>query len=183
MHPAPAGRVAYARGVPDRRAAAASPGQASPGRASPGQAATTSDPAVGTRLRISRTLSIPMSEVAWRATTSGGPGGQHANRASSRVEVRFDVLRSATLGPRQRARLLERAGPVVRATSTDDRSQARNRQIALDRLAERIAAALRTEAPRRPTAPTKGSKERRLQDKRRRSEVKRHRGGAVDPDG
>lgn len=128
-------------------------------------------------------LSIPMDEIAWRATTSGGPGGQHANRASSRVEVWFDVEASRTLGPRQRARLLERLGPVVRATAGDDRSQARNRQIALDRLAGRLAAGLRVEPPRRPTRPTLGSKERRLQGKRRRSEVKRHRRPGADPDG
>jgi ribosome-associated protein len=99
------------------------------------------------------------------------------------VEVRFDVVRSGALGPRQRARLLDRLGPVVRATSSDERSQARNRQIALERLAARIATALRVEAPRRPTKPTKGSKERRLQDKRRRSEAKRRRRTGADPEG
>jgi len=123
-----------------------------------------------------------MSEVQWRATTPGGPGGQHANKTSSRVEVRFDVVRSATLGPRQRARLLDRIGPVVRATASDERSQARNRQIALERLAVRIAAALRVEAPRRPTKPTRGSMERRLEDKRRRADVKRRRRVGEDPD-
>jgi len=123
-----------------------------------------------------------MSEVQWRATTPGGPGGQHANKTSSRVEARFDVVRSATLGPRQRARLLDRIGPVVRATASDERSQARNRQIALERLALRIAAALRVEAPRRPTKPTKGSMERRLEDKRRRADVKRRRRVDDDPD-
>jgi len=133
-------------------------------------------------LRVSRSLSLPMSEVQWRATTPGGPGGQHANKTSSRVEVRFDVVSSATLGPRQRARLLERIGPVVRATASDERSQARNRQIALERLATRIAAALRVDAPRRPTKPTKGSTERRLDDKRRRAEVKRRRRTGDDAD-
>jgi ribosome-associated protein len=123
-----------------------------------------------------------MSEVQWRATTPGGPGGQDANKTSSRVEVRFDVVSSATLGPRQRARLLERIGPVVRATASDERSQARNRQIALERLATRIAAALRVDAPRRPTKPTKGSTERRLDDKRRRAEVKRRRRTGDDAD-
>lgn len=134
------------------------------------------------RLRVSRSLAIPLSEVAWRATTPGGPGGQHANRTSSRVEVRFDVRRSATLGPRQRARLLERLGPVVRAAASDERSQARNRQLALDRLAARLAAALATETPRRPTRPTRGSQERRLQQKHRRGEVKRHRRAGPEPD-
>ena len=127
------------------------------------------------RLRVSRSLSIPMSEIEWRATPPGGPGGQHANRTSSRVEVRFDVVRSPTLGPRQRARLLERLGPVVRATAADERSQARNRELAMERLQARLAAALRVEKPRRPTAPTRGATERRLQSKHRRSEAKRRR--------
>lgn len=134
------------------------------------------------RLRVSRSLAIPLSEVAWRATSPGGPGGQHANRTSSRVEVRFDVRRSAALGPRQRARLLERLGPVVRASASDERSQARNRQLALERLAARLAAALATETPRQPTRPTRGAKERRLQEKRRRGEVKRGRRAAADGD-
>src|ERR1039458_3232616 len=85
------------------------------------------------RLRVGRSLLIPLDEVEWRATTSGGPGGQHANRASSRVEVRFDVVASASLGPRQRARLLERIGPVVRASAGENAAQARNRQKALHR--------------------------------------------------
>jgi len=127
------------------------------------------------RLRVGRSLSIPLEEVQWRATTSGGPGGQHANRANTRVEVRFDVLASSSLGPRQRARLLERIGPVVRASAGEDRSQARNRQKALDRLVSRLADGLRNERVRRPTAPTKGSKERRLADKRSRAGVKRGR--------
>lgn len=127
------------------------------------------------RLRVSRSLSIPLDEVEWRATTSGGPGGQHANRASSRVEVRFDVVASSSLGPRQRARLLERIGPVVRVSAGEDRSQARNRQVALDRLVSRLAEGLKTQPPRRATAPTKGSKERRLAEKRTRAETKRTR--------
>ena len=133
-------------------------------------------------LRVSRGLSIPTAEIEWRATTPGGPGGQHANRTNSRVEVRFDVTRSRALGPHQRARLLERLGPVVRATSAEERSQARNRQLAMDRLARRLAAALRTDKPRRPTAPTRGATERRLHDKRRRADVKRRRRLRGDPD-
>jgi ribosome-associated protein len=128
------------------------------------------------RLRVGRSLSIPLDEIDWRATTSGGPGGQHANRTNSRVEVRFDVIASPSLGPRQRARLLERIGPVVRASAGEDRSQARNRQVALDRLADRLAEGLKTERVRRPTAPTRGSKERRLAEKRSRAETKRARG-------
>lgn len=111
----------------------------------------------------------------WRATTPGGPGGQHANRTSSRVEVRFDVAASTTLGPRQRARLLQRLGPVVRASASESRSQARNRERALQRLADRLDDALRVERVRRPTRPTKGAQERRVQTKRRHGEVKRGR--------
>jgi ribosome-associated protein len=126
-------------------------------------------------LRVTRGLAIPLDELAWRFTTSGGPGGQHANKTSTRAEVRFDVERSPSLGPRQRARLLERLGPVVRVSAGEERSQARNREAALRRLAERLAEGLRTERPRLPTRPTKGSKVRRLEDKRRQSARKRDR--------
>lgn len=121
------------------------------------------------RLRVSGSLSIPLAELSWRFSRSGGPGGQHANTADTRVEVRYDVAGSPSLGPRQRARLLERLGPEVRVVVSDERSQARNRDLALTRLGERLAAALRVTAPRRPTRPTKASVERRLEDKRRRA--------------
>ena len=103
-------------------------------------------------LHVRRGLDLPLAEISWRATTSGGPGGQHANRTLSRVEVQFDVERSATLGPRQRARLLERLGPVVRASASESRSQARNRQLALERLAAKLDAGLRDAGspPRHP---------------------------------
>jgi ribosome-associated protein len=129
----------------------------------------------GPTLRVHKALTIPMSEITWRATTSGGPGGQHANRTLSRVEVQFDVAASVSLGPRQRARLLERYGPVVRAAASDSRSQARNRQLALERLAGRLAEGLRVDPTRRPTKPTKGSQVRRVEEKRHRSQVKRQR--------
>ncbi len=132
------------------------------------------------RLRVSRSLSIPLREVRWRATTPGGPGGQHANRTSSRVEVRFDVLGSAALGPRQRARLLERLGPVVRATAGEARSQSRNREVAQERLARRLSEALRADKPRRGTEPTSGARERRLREKRQRGELKRQRRSGDD---
>jgi ribosome-associated protein len=132
-------------------------------------------PDLGSALRVHKGLVIPMSEVTWRATTSGGPGGQHANRTLSRVEVQFDVGASAALGPRQRARLLERYGPVVRAAASESRSQARNRQLALERLTARLAEGLRVDPARRATKPTKGSQLRRVEKKRQRSEVKRFR--------
>jgi len=123
-------------------------------------------------LRVSSTLRIPIGELGWRFSRSGGPGGQHANTADTRVEVRFDVGRSPSLGPRQRQRLLERLGPEVRAVASDERSQARNRELALRRLADRLAQGLRVEAPRRPTRPSKGSVERRLDAKRRQASRK-----------
>ena len=127
-------------------------------------------------LRVNRGLVIPLEELEWRFSTSGGPGGQHANRASTRAEVRFDVAASPSLGPRQRARLLDRLGPVVRVSAGEERSQARNRALALERLARRLAAALTVERTRTATAPTKASITRRLEHKRRRGELKRRRG-------
>jgi ribosome-associated protein len=126
-------------------------------------------------LRVTRGLSIPLDELVWRFTTSGGPGGQHANKTSTRAEVRFDIESSPSLGPRQRARLLERLGPSVRVSAGEERSQSRNREVALRRLASRLADGLKTETPRLPTKPTHGSKIRRLEDKRRQSTRKRNR--------
>jgi ribosome-associated protein len=126
-------------------------------------------------LRVRKGLVIPLSEITWRATTSGGPGGQHANRTLTRVEVQFDVAASTTLGPRQRARLLERLGPVVRASASDSRSQARNRTLALERLASRLSEGLRVDPTRRPTKPTRSSQVRRVEEKRRRAQTKQQR--------
>src|SRR5437588_6576648 len=126
-------------------------------------------------LVVTRTCRIPLSELEWRFSGAGGPGGQHANTANTRAEVRFDVASSPSLGPRQRARLLERLGPVVRVVASDERSQARNRQLALERLATRLAAALHVERRRVATAPSSASKRRRLEHKRRRGELKRQR--------
>jgi ribosome-associated protein len=136
--------------------------------------------AVADGIRVTRTLAIPLSELEWRFTPSGGPGGQHANRSNTRVEVRFDVEHSPSLGPRQRDRLLQRLGPVVRVVADDERSQARNRALAAERLRERLADALHIERERRPTKPTKSAGERRLQSKRRRSAAKRDRAWRPD---
>jgi ribosome-associated protein len=127
------------------------------------------------RLEVTRGCAIPLSELQWRFTRSGGPGGQHANTADTRVEVAFDVAGSPSLRPEQRRRLLERIGPEVRAVAADERSQARNRALALDRLRTRLAAGLRVAPARRPTRPSGASRRRRLEAKRRRSEVKRRR--------
>jgi ribosome-associated protein len=131
-------------------------------------------------LRVSRGCSIPLAELTWFFTPSGGPGGQHANTSNTRVEVRFDVLNSPSLGPRQRDRLLERIGPVVRAVAGDERSQARNRALALERLRHRLAEGLKTDRPRVATRPSRASKERRVESKRQRSDVKRLRRRPVD---
>jgi ribosome-associated protein len=121
---------------------------------------------------VNRHLRIPRGELEVRFTTSGGPGGQHANRTATRVELRFDVESSSALSEAQRQRLLERLGPTVRVVADDERSQVRNRALAEQRLAERLAAALRVERPRRATRPTKGSVERRLTSKKKRSDTK-----------
>jgi ribosome-associated protein len=121
-----------------------------------------------TRVRITPTLVIPAAELTWRFSRSGGPGGQHANTSDTRAEVRFDIAGSPSLGPRQRARLLERFGDELRVVADDERSQARNRALALERLGERLAGALRTERPRRPTKPSNAAVQRRLDAKRRR---------------
>jgi ribosome-associated protein len=126
-------------------------------------------------VRITPTLAIPSSELQFRFSPSGGPGGQHANKVNTRVELRFDIAGSPTLGPRQRARLLERIGAELRITADDERSQIRNRQLAVDRFRTRMADGLHVEKPRRPTRPSRGAKERRLTDKRQLSERKRNR--------
>jgi len=127
------------------------------------------------KLRVSGSCVIGLDELEWRFTPSGGPGGQHANKASTRVEVRFDIERSPSLGPRQRARLLEKLGPTVRVVADDERSQLRNRTVALERLRTRLAEGLHVDAPRRPTAPSKSAEQRRLDAKRRRSSTKQSR--------
>lgn len=126
-------------------------------------------------LRVRPDCVIPLDEVELRVDTAGGPGGQHANRARTRVEVSFDVAASPSLSERQRARIRDRLGDVVRAAAGDQRSQVRNRALALERLRSTLAAALHEDRPRRPTKPTRGSRTRRLSDKRRRSDLKRSR--------
>ena len=130
-------------------------------------------PGAANHLVVSRSCRIPLDELEWRFSASGGPGGQHANTANTRAEVRFDVAGSPSLGPRQRARLLERLGPVVRVVASDERSQARNRQLALERLRARLAEGLRIAPVRVPTRPRKSASVARVADKRRRSETKR----------
>jgi ribosome-associated protein len=126
-------------------------------------------------MRIARGVDIPLEEIELRASRSSGPGGQHANVTASRVEALFDVEASASLDDAQRSRLLERLGPVVTAVAQDTRGQARNRELALERLAAKIAAGLRVRRKRRPTRPTRASRKRRLEQKRQTGEKKRRR--------
>ncbi len=123
-------------------------------------------------LKIDAGLAIPLAEVELRASRSSGPGGQHANVTASRVEAVFDVEASRALDDGQRARLLERVGPMVTAVAQEARGQARNRELALQRLAAKVAAGLRVPRRRRPTRPTGASRERRLEQKRRTSQRK-----------
>jgi ribosome-associated protein len=133
-------------------------------------------PSVPTRvLRVSRSLVIPLEEFEWRFSGSGGPGGQHANTSNTRVECVFSIATSPSLGPRQREKLLARFGPVLRVVAADERSQLRNRDLALRRMSDRLAAALVEERRRVSTKPTRASKERRLQTKRVRSATKQQR--------
>jgi ribosome-associated protein len=133
-------------------------------------------------LRIGRGAEVPLSEIELRASRSSGPGGQHANVTASRVEAVFDVEASRSLSEDQKRRVMARLGPVVRATAQDTRSQARNRELALERLRNRLAGALAVQRRRRATTPTAGSRQRRLESKRRRGEVKRARRPPRDED-
>lgn len=126
-------------------------------------------------LRVDAGLSIPLAEIELRTSRSSGPGGQHANVTASRVEAVFDVGASRALDEAQRARLRERVGPAVVAVAQEARGQARNRELALRRLAEKIAAGLKVTRRRRPTKPTRASRQRRLEGKRRTGERKRSR--------
>jgi ribosome-associated protein len=126
-------------------------------------------------LPINRDVSIPLEEVSVQASRSSGPGGQHANKTESRIEASFDVAASATLDDAQKARVTARCGPVVRAVAQDARGQARNRALALERLAGRLARALEIPRARRATKPTKASRIRRLEAKRRDSQRKSER--------
>ena len=125
-------------------------------------------------------MRIPLDEIVIRATRSSGPGGQHANVTASRIEASFDVAASRTLTDEQKRRVIQRCGPRIVAVAQDSRSQARNRELALERLDRRLEQALRVRRPRRATKPTAASRRRRLQAKRRAGEKKARR-RRVDP--
>ena len=124
---------------------------------------------------MTRTVSIPRGEIELRFSRSSGPGGQHAQKSDTRVEAIFDVEASSALSDAQKRRVVSRVGPVVRAVAQDERSQWRNRELALERVAEALREALRVQRPRRATRPSKAAVERRLEQKRRRAETKRRR--------
>jgi ribosome-associated protein len=127
----------------------------------------------GESIRVTRTVALPPGEIDLRYSRSSGPGGQHAQKSETRVEAIFDVESSTALSDAQKRRVVARVGPVIRAVAQDERSQARNRELAVERVVEQLRRALHVPRKRRPTRPTEASKERRLEEKRRRSEVKR----------
>ena len=134
-------------------------------------------------LNVTRSVRIPRHELQVTFSPSGGPGGQHANRSHTRVEIRLDLEASSAFGPVQRQRVIDRLGPELRVVVDDERSQTRNRALAEQRLVERLRGALHIDPPRRATKPTTASKERRIADKQRRGQLKqtRRRPGVSDP--
>ena len=127
-------------------------------------------------IRVTRSVVLPLGDVELRFSRSSGPGGQHANTSETRVEAVLDVQSTSALTEAQRRRVLAKAGPVLRAVAQDERSQWRNRELAVERLVEQLRRALRVERKRVPTKPSAAARERRLESKKRRSETKRLRG-------
>jgi ribosome-associated protein len=127
----------------------------------------------GESIRVTRSVALPVSEVELRFSRSSGPGGQHANTSETRVEAIFDVESSSALSDAQKRRVLAKAGPTLRAIAQDERSQLRNRELAIERLVEQLRQALKVERRRVATKPTKASRERRLETKKRRSQTKK----------
>jgi ribosome-associated protein len=127
----------------------------------------------GESIRVNRTTVLPIDEIQLRFSRSSGPGGQHAQRSETRVEALLDVEASSALTDAQKRRVVAKSGPVLRAVAQDERSQSRNRELAIERLVEALRQALRVERRRRPTQPTAASRERRLEEKRRRAETKK----------
>jgi ribosome-associated protein len=124
-------------------------------------------------IRVTRSVVLPRSEIELRFSRSSGPGGQHAQRSETRVEAVFDVEASQSLSETQKRRVVRKAGPVLRAIAQDERSQWRNRELAVERVIEALREALRVERPRRPTKPTQASQRRRVEGKKRRGQTKR----------
>ena len=138
------------------------------------------DAMAGESIHVTRSVELPVSEVEFRTSRSSGPGGQHAQKTETRVEALLDVERSEALSDVQKRRVVARRGPVLRAVAQDERSQLRNRELALDRLVAQLREALRVPRKRRATKPSQAAVERRLQEKRRRSQTKRLRATTDD---
>jgi ribosome-associated protein len=134
----------------------------------------------GESIQVTRSVAIPVSEIDLRFSRSSGPGGQHAQKSETRVEAIFDVEASGSLSPVQKARVVRKAGPILRAIAQDERSQTRNRELATQRVVEALRQALRVERRRRPTKPTAASRKRRLEAKRRRGQTKQLRRPPAD---
>ena len=124
-------------------------------------------------IRVTRTVTVPLAEIELRTSRSSGPGGQHAQKSETRVEAIFDVEASTALSPAQKKRVVAKAGPVLRAVAQDERSQLRNKELAVERLTAALREALRVPRRRVPTKPSAAAKERRLEEKKRRSETKK----------
>jgi len=131
-------------------------------------------------MRVTRSVVLPLSEIELRFSRSSGPGGQHANTSETRVEAILDVEASSALTEGQKRRVLAKAGPTLRAIAQDERSQLRNRELAIERLVEQLRQALKVERRRVATKPTAGSRERRLESKKRRSRTKKLRRPPAD---
>jgi ribosome-associated protein len=134
----------------------------------------------GESIRVTRSVVVPLGEIELRFSRSSGPGGQHAQKSETRVEAAFDVEASTALSPAQKRRVIARTGPVLRAVAQDERSQWRNRELAIERIADQLRDALRVQRRRVATKPTAASVERRLEQKRRRSRTKRLRRGTSE---
>ncbi len=124
-------------------------------------------------IRVTRSVALPRREIALRFSRSSGPGGQHANTSETRVEALLDVEASSALTDAQKRRVLAKTGPTIRAVAQDERSQLRNRELAVERVVEQLRAALHVERKRVPTRPSKAARERRIDAKKRRGETKR----------
>ena len=134
----------------------------------------------GESIRVTRSVALPTAEIELQTSRSSGPGGQHAQKSETRVVAVFDVEASSALTPVQKRRVVAKAGPVLRAAAQDERSQLRNRELAVERLVAQLREALRVERRRVPTAPSKAARERRLDEKKRRGQTKRLRRPPAD---
>jgi ribosome-associated protein len=131
-------------------------------------------------IRVTRSVVLPRSEIELRTSRSSGPGGQHAQKSETRVEAVFDVEASSALSDAQKRRVVAKAGPVLRAIAQDERSQLRNKELATERVVESLREALRVPRRRVPTKPSAAARERRLEQKKRRGQVKRLRRNAPE---